>query len=96
MQGRLRIAHCGGYHGDLNVLVSAVNVVAKLLGHPIHWDTETIGCNPSLSSIPVMKQRTFKSALLEIAEWMEQNPNEFLILYLDDQPDLLDWVSLSM
>ena len=63
MKGALRIAHCGGYHGDIDVLISAVNLVAKLLGHPIHWDSETIGCNPSLSSIPVAEQRTFASAL---------------------------------
>lgn len=74
--------------------MTAVNVVAKLLGHPIHWDTETIGCNPSLSSIPVAEQRTFSSALQEIREWMQQprNQREFLVLYLDDQPDLKDWV----
>ena len=38
-QGNFRIAHCGGYHGNLDVLINALNVVAKLLGHPIHWDT---------------------------------------------------------
>ena len=93
-QGALRIAHCGGYHGDLNYLITAVNIVAKLLGHPIHWDTETIGCNPSLSSIPVLEQRTFASALEEIADWLHQpgNEAEFLVLYLDDQPDLAVWV----
>ena len=39
MQGSFRIAHCGGYHGNLNLLISALNVVAKLLGHEIRWDT---------------------------------------------------------
>jgi hypothetical protein len=94
MQGALRIAHCGGFHSVLNTLVQAVNLVAKLLRHPIHWDTETIGCNPSLSSIAVLDQRTFKDALQEIADWLSlpQNADEFLVLYLDDQPDLLAWV----
>lgn len=93
VEGALRIAHCGGYHGDIDVLIQAVNLVAKLLGHPIHWDSETIGCNPSLSSIPVLEQRTFLSALQEISAWLELpgNEHEFLVLYLDDQPDLLDW-----
>lgn len=65
--------------------------------HPIHWDTETIGCNPSLSSIAVLDQRTFKDALQEIAVWLArpENADEFLVLYLDDQPDLLEWVGPS-
>lgn len=96
VQGALRIAHCGGYHGDIDLLIDAVNLVAKLLGHPIHWDSETIGCNPSLSSIPVAEQRTFTSALAEIGDWLDlpENEHEFLVLYLDDQADLLDWVRL--
>ena len=95
MQGALRIAHCGGYHGDIDLLIDAVNIVARLFGHPIHWDSETIGCNPSLSSIPAAEQRTFASALQEIGAWLKLpgNKHEFLVLYLDDQPDLLQWVS---
>ena len=50
VQGELRIAHCGGFHAaPFNVLVKAVNLVATLLGHPIHWDTETVGCFFSLT-----------------------------------------------
>ena len=98
LQGALRIAHCGGYHGEIDLLIDAVNIVAKLLGHPIHWDSETIGCNPSLSSIPVKEQRTFLSALEEIAAWQAQpgNEQEFLVLYLDDQADLGTWVSFPV
>lgn len=93
-QGALRIAHCGGFHSEFNVLVKALNVVAKLLGHPIHWDTETVGCNPSLSSIPVTEQRTFKDALMEISAWLDApaNAHEFVLVYLDDQIDLSLWV----
>lgn len=74
-----------------------MNVVAKLLGHPFHWDTETVGCNPSLSSIPVMEQRTFADALSEIRAWLDQpeNAHEFVVLYLDDQIDLSLWVSVA-
>ena len=47
LQGELRIAHCGGFHAaPFNVLVKAVNLVATLLGHPVHWDTETVSCTP--------------------------------------------------
>lgn len=94
MQGILRIAHCGGYHSVFDRLVTALNVVAKLLGHPIHWDTETVGCNPSMSSIPVTEQRSFVDALREIRSWMDlpEHAHEFLVLYLDDQIDLSLWV----
>lgn len=94
----LRIAHCGGLHVEaLNLLVRALNTVAKLLGHDIRWDTETMGCNPSLSSIPALEQRTLVDALTEIRGWMnaEENKDEFLVLYFDDQPDLSTWVSTT-
>lgn len=92
--GELRIAHCGGLHvGPLNKLISALNLVAKLLHQDIRWDTETMGCSPSLSSIPAMKQRPLNEALLEIKDWMDltENAEEFLIVYFDDQPDLGKW-----
>jgi hypothetical protein len=62
--GVLRIAHCGGLHVPLlNKLVDALNLVAKLLHRRIRWDTETAGCDPSLSSIPTMEQRLLTEAL---------------------------------
>ena len=77
------------------MLVKAVNLVATLLGHPIHWDTETVGCEPSLSSIDVTAQRSFADALAELAAWLALpgNEQEFLLVFLDDQPDIKDWVS---
>ena len=76
------------------MLVKAVNLVATLLGHPIHWDTETVGCDPSLSSIPVAAQRSFAGALAELAAWLARagNEEEFLLVFLDDQPDIQAWV----
>ncbi|EIE27018.1 hypothetical protein COCSUDRAFT_83577 [Coccomyxa subellipsoidea C-169] len=94
VEGELRIAHCGGFHAaPFNVLIRAVNVVASLLGHPIHWDTETVGCNPSLSSIPVTMQRSFADALAELSTWLAlpENKEEFLVVFLDDQMDLQTW-----
>jgi len=95
--GVLRVAHCGGLHVEaLNVVVRALNTVAKILGRHIRWDTETLGCDPSLSSIPATLQRTVLDALEEIGEWMaaEGNEDEFLVLFFDDQPNLETWVSL--
>lgn len=72
MQGMLRIAHCGGIHlGPLNQLIKAINLVAKLLHRSIRWDTETLGCMPSLSSIPALEQRPLVEALAEIRHWMD-------------------------
>jgi hypothetical protein len=94
VKGRLRVAHCGGLHVEaLNRIVEALNVVAKILGYNLRWDTETVGCDPSLSSIPAQYQRTFKDALQEIKSWMKdpENSEQFLIIYLDDEPDLETW-----
>lgn len=96
VEGMLRIAHCGGLHVTLlNKLVQAFNLVAKLLHRPIRWDTETMGCSPSLSSIPVLEQRPVKEALQEVHDWLTapQNADDFVMIYFDDQPDLLTWVS---
>lgn len=92
--GSLRIAHCGGLHvPELNALVRALNLVARLLHRRIRWDTETLGCVPSLSSIPAMEQRTLRDALGEIRSWMDrpENGEEFVVLYFDDQPNLAEW-----
>lgn len=92
--GILRIAHCGGLHvGPLNQLIEALNLIAKLLHQHIRWDTETMGCAPSLSSIPALEQRPLSEAMDEVAAWMNnpENKEEFLILYFDDQPDLGKW-----
>lgn len=57
-------------------------------------DTETIGCDPSLSSIPTNEQRTLDTALAEVAQWMAApaNSGEFVTLFFDDQTDLMEWV----
>ena len=54
-----------------------------------------VGCDPSLSSIPVLAQRSFADALAELAAWLAQpqNQDEFLLVFLDDQPDIKSWVS---
>lgn len=62
--GILRIAHCGGLHvPQLNKLIDAINFVARLLHRHIRWDTETLGCVPSLSSIPSQEQRLLTDAM---------------------------------
>ncbi|KAL4424092.1 hypothetical protein ABPG75_001393 [Micractinium tetrahymenae] len=92
--GILRIAHCGGLHmPQLNKLIEAINFIAKLLHRRIRWDTETLGCVPSLSSIPAMDQRLLTDALQEVKDWMDRPENalEFVILYFDDQVNLQTW-----
>ena len=57
-----------------------------------------VGCDPSLSSIPVLAQRSFADALAELAAWLArpENQREFLLVFLDDQPDIKAWVSRTM
>ncbi|GAX74849.1 hypothetical protein CEUSTIGMA_g2295.t1 [Chlamydomonas eustigma] len=93
--GELRIAHCGGFHSKpLNRIVSMINVVARMLGRSeLAWDTETVGCSPSLSSIPVSDQRLFRDSVSEVADWlaMPENSKEVLMIILDNQRDLSAW-----
>lgn len=90
----LHIAHCGGFSSKLlDGFVDALNAVAKLIGSEIQWDSETIGCSPSLSSIPASEQRPLNDALEEIATWLHapENAHEFLMIFFDDETDLLRW-----
>jgi hypothetical protein len=100
--GGLRIAHCGGFNSpSLDRLVSALNAVARLLRRPFKWDVETLGCSPSLSSIPATDQRPFVDAVAEVGAWLAGQGNAtdhsarvVLVLYLDNQPDLAKWGAL--
>ena len=110
--GKLRIAHCGGLHAPpLDRFVAALNAVARLLRRPFKWDVETVGCSPSLSSIPAGEQREFADAVAEVGAWLAARlvaassssssspsplppptpPPPLIVLYLDNQPDLLQW-----
>ncbi|GMH38746.1 hypothetical protein BSKO_06630 [Bryopsis sp. KO-2023] len=99
VKSHLRIAHCGGLHSSvLDDIIKAINVISRLLGKSsIMWDTETFGCSPSLSSIAADDQRLFVDAISEIHAWLWQaeNLDEFIIIYLDSQLDLLNWDKLD-
>ncbi|EQC37528.1 hypothetical protein SDRG_05130 [Saprolegnia diclina VS20] len=95
----LRIAHCGGFDSSvLDDFVSGINAIAKLLGMEIQWDSETVGCKPSLSSIPAHQQRPALHALQEIADWVHApgNAGEFVLIYFDDQINLLKWHKVEL
>eukprot|EP01026_Neomeris_dumetosa_P039188 TRINITY_DN320_c0_g1_i5.p1 TRINITY_DN320_c0_g1~~TRINITY_DN320_c0_g1_i5.p1 ORF type:complete len:478 (-),score=57.15 TRINITY_DN320_c0_g1_i5:483-1841(-) len=99
VEGALRVAHCGGFHVPLfDNMIHLVNIIAKALGHPMHWDTETLGCKPSLSAIPVGDQAYFIDDLREIRDWLNSTDNQedFIILFLDAQPDLQHWGKLQL
>ncbi|TYZ64664.1 hypothetical protein PybrP1_006352 [[Pythium] brassicae (nom. inval.)] len=90
----LHIAHCGGFRSSLlDGFIGALNEVAKLIGTDIQWDSETIGCKPSLSSIPASEQRSLDAALAEIAAWLHApaNQDEFLLVFFDDEANLIKW-----
>jgi len=75
------------------IMVRDLCVKANADAWRAHRDTETVGCDPSLSSIPVRDQRSLAAALAEVAAWLAapDRGREFLLVYLDDQPDLLAW-----
>lgn len=89
----LRIAHCGGLHVSVvDDFLRLVDWIQKKLGlHILDWDTETVGCDPSLSSIPADKQRSLQSAFAEVSNWLSINQNDFLMIFFDDQKDLKWW-----
>jgi len=90
--GDLRIAHCGGFKSRvLTGIVQALQSIVDKDGVEIDWDLATVGCFPSLSAIPAQDQRTFVDALGELADWLHANPEEFLLLYLDNESDLSKW-----
>ena len=93
--GELRIAHCGGVDLEkVDGLLGELNGLLEKEGlPPVDWDTETLGCDPSFSAIPARLQRSFASALQEVAAWMvlPANAAEFVLLMLDCQEDLLAW-----
>lgn len=90
----LHIAHCGGFKLKLlDGIITVFNDIAKILGTDIEWDSETIGCKPSMSSIPAKEQRPLKDALNELSMWLHapENQDEFLIVFFDDETDLMKW-----
>ncbi|KAL7687907.1 putative PLC-like phosphodiesterase, TIM beta/alpha-barrel domain superfamily [Plasmopara halstedii] len=92
--GDLHIAHCGGFKSKLlDSMIEVFNDVAKLLGTGIEWDSGTIGCKPSLSSIPTKEQRPLKEALSELSTWLHapEHQDEFLMVFFDDETDLMRW-----
>jgi hypothetical protein len=88
--GELRIAHCGGVKvGFVDAFVALLDDAARAMGlPPIPWDSGDIGCWPSGSSIPANKQRSLASAYAEVAAWLRRNPEQFVMLYHDDQEDM--------
>ncbi|TMW64972.1 hypothetical protein Poli38472_009139 [Pythium oligandrum] len=94
----LHIAHCGGFHSALlDSLISAFNKIANWLGTDIQWDSQTIGCKPSLSSIPASEQRRLDDALKEISTWLHkpENKDEFLMIFFDDENNLFRWKKVT-
>ncbi|KAH7488410.1 hypothetical protein PRIC2_007046 [Phytophthora ramorum] len=92
--GDLHIAHCGGFKSKLlDGMIDVFNEIAKMLGTGIEWDSETIGCKPSLSSIPSKEQRPLKEALSELSTWLHapEHADEFLMVFFDDETDLMKW-----
>lgn len=86
--GGLRLCHAGGLHSPF--IDAVVKLASKVLGIPIDWDTETIGCF-GVASGPGPRERTFADGLADIAAGIRAHPGFFYFVYLDLEPDLESW-----
>mmetsp|Transcript_8051 Transcript_8051/g.25247 ORF Transcript_8051/g.25247 Transcript_8051/m.25247 type:complete len:523 (+) Transcript_8051:2-1570(+) len=94
--GDIRLCHAGGVH--LAVLNKLVKELSAILGVPIDWDSETLGCFGVPDELPGPHEWHMPQALVEIRTWLEraENADEVLVIMLDDQEDLLEWHELHL
>eukprot|EP00644_Phytophthora_capsici_P002872 jgi/Phyca11/573802/estExt2_Genewise1.C_PHYCAscaffold_550291 len=53
-----------------------------------NWGPELLGCFPSISGIKASEQPLTKDSLDEIKAWLNANPTEFVVVYLDTGADI--------
>jgi len=80
--GKIRICHAGGLR---NAYIDEVlETIGRYLNTTIRWDSETIGCFSPLDP-------PFERSLSEIRSWLDKNPSEVLLIYLDNKLHLKKW-----
>lgn len=85
---QLRTGHCGTL--GLETVAGFFGALGKALGNygTYDWGPELLGCFPSISGIEASEQPLTLNALSEIKDWLDANPEEFLIVYLDTGSDI--------
>ncbi|ETI45837.1 hypothetical protein F443_09697 [Phytophthora nicotianae P1569] len=54
----------------------------------ILWGPELLGCFPSISGIKTTDEVTTRSSMQEVRDWLEANPTEFVVIYMDTGSDI--------
>ncbi|KAL4151004.1 hypothetical protein PRNP1_010390 [Phytophthora ramorum] len=86
----LHDAHCSNLGVSLIDNLSA-NLVASLKSvlevsgedNTVDWTSDLVGCLPSLSGIRAEDQRLHNESLSEVATWLANHPNDFIVLFTD-------------
>jgi hypothetical protein len=80
--------HCGNLGSDsVQTFFDAFDTQLSKYG-TILWGPELLGCYPSVSGIKTTDEVTTRSSMQEVMEWLEENPAEFVVVYMDTGSDI--------
>lgn len=82
----IRDGHCSNVNFDLlqDVGAALVRTTQALLDvEAVEWQPSLMGCLPSLGGIKAANTRAHADTVKEITAWVQANPNDLVIVYLD-------------
>ncbi|KAE8878724.1 hypothetical protein PF005_g13379 [Phytophthora fragariae] len=80
--------HCGNLGSDsVTTFFDAFDSQLSKYG-TILWGPELLGCFPSVSGIKTTDEVTTRSSMQEVMDWLEVNPTEFVVVYMDTGSDI--------
>ncbi|KAE9289420.1 hypothetical protein PF008_g25890 [Phytophthora fragariae] len=84
----LHTGHCGNLGSD--AVAGFFAALGRTLGNygKYNWGPELLGCFPSISGIKASEQPLTKDSMDEIKAWLNANPTEFVVVYLDTGSDI--------
>ncbi|KAL4105958.1 hypothetical protein PRIC1_004013 [Phytophthora ramorum] len=86
--GDFHTGHCGNLGSDsVQTFFDAFDSQLSKYG-TILWGPELLGCFPSVSGIKTTDEVTTRSSMQEVMDWLEANPTEFVVVYLDTGSDI--------
>ncbi|GMG18147.1 unnamed protein product [Phytophthora fragariaefolia] len=85
-----RNAHCSGFgvgfvDGVVSTLLSTLESVLDASGEDstVQWDSDLVGCLPSLSGIKADEQTLLNESLTEIVTWLSSHPDDLVVIYTE-------------
>ncbi|OWZ24207.1 hypothetical protein PHMEG_000780 [Phytophthora megakarya] len=86
----LRDAHCSNLGVSLidalsQSMVTSLKSVLEVSGEDstVEWNSDLVGCMPSLSGIRAEEQRLHNDSLVEVAAWLVSHPSDLVVLFVD-------------